>query len=84
MFSQQLVNGITLGSTYALIAIGYTLVLGDIVELNLAHGELFMVGTFAGIGMAAAGAPVVKRRRGISVRGPGRGCDRAYALPSAA
>ncbi|MCC7327623.1 MAG: branched-chain amino acid ABC transporter permease [Burkholderiales bacterium] len=59
MFSQQLVNGITLGSTYALIAIGYTLVLGVLKKLNLAHGELFMVGTFAGIGMAAAGAPIV-------------------------
>lgn len=58
MFEQQLVNGITLGSTYALIAIGYTLVLGVLNKLNIAHGELFMVGAFAGIASAIAGMPL--------------------------
>ncbi|MCC6213189.1 MAG: branched-chain amino acid ABC transporter permease [Burkholderiales bacterium] len=58
MFGQQLVNGITLGSTYALIAIGYTLVLGVLNKLNIAHGELFMAGAFAAIALAAAGAPL--------------------------
>ncbi|MCZ7564070.1 MAG: branched-chain amino acid ABC transporter permease [Burkholderiales bacterium] len=58
MLGQQLVNGITLGSTYALIAIGYTLVLGVLKKLNIAHGELFMVGAFAGIALAALGAPL--------------------------
>lgn len=58
MLGQQLVNGITLGSTYALIAIGYTLVLGVLNKLNIAHGELFMVGAFTGIAAAQAGAPL--------------------------
>lgn len=58
MLEQQLVNGITLGSTYALIAIGYTLVLGVLNKLNIAHGELFMVGAFTGIAAAQAGAPL--------------------------
>jgi branched-chain amino acid transport system permease protein len=59
VFAQQIVNGITLGSTYALIAIGYTLVLGVLNKLNIAHGELFMVGAFTGIAAAQAGAPLV-------------------------
>jgi branched-chain amino acid transport system permease protein len=58
MLAQQIVNGITLGSTYALIAIGYTLVLGVLKKLNIAHGELFMAGAFAGIGAAHLGAPL--------------------------
>ena len=58
MLEQQLINGITLGSTYALIAIGYTLVLGVLNKLNIAHGELFMVGAFTGIAVAQAGAPL--------------------------
>ena len=56
MFEQQIVNGITLGSTYALVAIGYTLVLGVLNKLNIAHGELFMVGAFTGIAVARLGA----------------------------
>lgn len=59
MFEQQIVNGVTLGSTYALIAIGYTLVLGVLNKLNIAHGELFMAGAFAGIASAALGMPLV-------------------------
>ena len=58
MLAQQIVNGITLGSTYALIAIGYTLVLGVLNKLNIAHGELFMVGAFTGIAVARMGAPL--------------------------
>lgn len=58
MLAQQIVNGVTLGSTYALIAIGYTLVLGVLNKLNIAHGELFMAGAFAGIASAAAGMPL--------------------------
>ena len=58
MLEQQLINGITLGSTYALIAIGYTLVLGVLNKLNIAHGELFMVGAFTGIAAAQVGAPL--------------------------
>jgi len=45
-FVQQLVNGLTLGSIYGLIAIGYTMVYGIIGMINFAHGDIFMVGSF--------------------------------------
>jgi len=45
-FTQQLINGITLGSIYGLIAIGYTMVYGIIGMINFAHGEIFMIGAF--------------------------------------
>ena len=45
-FTQQLINGITLGAIYGLIAIGYTLVYGIIGMINFAHGEIFMIGSF--------------------------------------
>ncbi len=48
MFLEQLVNGITLGSTYALIALGYTMVYGIVQLINFAHGEIYMFGAFAG------------------------------------
>jgi branched-chain amino acid transport system permease protein len=45
-FVQQLINGITLGSIYGLIAIGYSMVYGIIGMINFAHGDVFMVGAF--------------------------------------
>ena len=45
-FTQQLINGVTLGSIYGLIAIGYTMVYGIIGMINFAHGEIYMVGAF--------------------------------------
>jgi branched-chain amino acid transport system permease protein len=45
---QQLVNGISLGSIYALIALGYTMVYGIVKLINFAHGDIFMVGAFIG------------------------------------
>lgn len=45
---QQLVNGISLGSIYALIALGYTMVYGIVKLINFAHGDVFMVGAFVG------------------------------------
>jgi branched-chain amino acid transport system permease protein len=47
-FGQQLVNGITLGGVYALIALGYTLVYGVLQILNFAHGDVYMIGSFIG------------------------------------
>jgi branched-chain amino acid transport system permease protein len=44
----QVVNGLTIGSIYALIALGYTLVYGILFMINFAHGEIFMFGSFAG------------------------------------
>jgi branched-chain amino acid transport system permease protein len=46
-YLQQLVNGLTVGSTYALIAIGYTMVYGIIGMINFAHGEVYMIGSYA-------------------------------------
>jgi branched-chain amino acid transport system permease protein len=46
VFIQQLINGITLGSIYGLIAIGYTMVFGIIGMVNFAHGDVFMVSVF--------------------------------------
>ena len=43
---QQIVNGFSLGSMYALIAIGYTLVYGVLRLINFAHGDIMMVGAF--------------------------------------
>lgn len=47
-FIQQLINGLALGSVYALIAIGYTMVYGIIRLINFAHGDIYMVGAFIG------------------------------------
>ncbi|MFZ5943885.1 MAG: branched-chain amino acid ABC transporter permease [Bacillota bacterium] len=45
----QLINGIALGSTYALIALGYTMVYGIIMLINFAHGDIYMAGAFVGL-----------------------------------
>src|SRR5436305_10512631 len=50
-FIQYTVDALTLGSVYALIALGYTLVYGVLKLLNFAHGDVFMVGTFIGYGV---------------------------------
>ncbi|MEM3484435.1 MAG: branched-chain amino acid ABC transporter permease [Candidatus Methanomethyliaceae archaeon] len=54
MFLQQLINGFVLGSTYALVAIGYNLVLGLLNKINLAHGDIFMIGAFIGLTLVRA------------------------------
>lgn len=51
-FPQQLINGISLGSIYALIALGYTMVYGVLRLINFAHGDVYMLGAFAGFYMA--------------------------------
>lgn len=63
---QQLINGLTIGSTYALIAIGYTMVYGIIGMINFAHGEIYMIGSYvtfiviAGLlGMGLVSLPIV-------------------------
>ncbi|MBI3710080.1 MAG: branched-chain amino acid ABC transporter permease LivH [Proteobacteria bacterium] len=48
-FVQQLINGLTLGAVYGLIAIGYTMVYGIIGMINFAHGDIFMIGGFVSI-----------------------------------
>ena len=95
VFVQQLINGLTLGSIYGLIAIGYTMVFGIIGMVNFAHGDVFMVSSFiALIGFLIltrlarhlvdrAGVP--DRARGLdgAHRALGLG-DRARGLPTAA
>jgi branched-chain amino acid transport system permease protein len=53
-FFQQLVNGLSVGSIYALIALGYTMVYGVLKLINFAHSEIFMVGAYAGFFAAMA------------------------------
>jgi branched-chain amino acid transport system permease protein len=48
-FLQQLINGLTLGAIYGLIAIGYTMVYGIIGMINFAHGEIYMIGAFIAV-----------------------------------
>ena len=49
MFLQQLINGLTLGAVYALVALGYTMVYGILELINFAHGEIYMIGAYLGI-----------------------------------
>ena len=49
MFLQQLINGLTLGAVYALIALGYTMVYGILELINFAHGEIYMLGAYISI-----------------------------------
>jgi len=45
---QQLINGVILGSVYALLALGYTMVYGIIKLINFAHGDVYMLGAYFG------------------------------------
>ncbi len=56
---QQIINGVSLGSIYALIALGYTMVYGVLRFINFAHGDVFMVGAFVGYYAAPRIAPLV-------------------------
>jgi branched-chain amino acid transport system permease protein len=69
-FLRQLANGIILGSAYSLVAIGLTLVFGVLRVINLAQGELFMVGAFAGLFALQAGLGLpVALLAGLAVAG---------------
>ena len=58
MLAQQLVNGLTLGAVYTLIALSFSLVMGILGILNLAIAELFMIGGYLGFTLIAAGMPI--------------------------
>ena len=51
-FIQQVINGLSLGSIYALIALGYTMIYGILRFINFAHGDVFMVGAYSGYYLA--------------------------------
>ena len=61
-FLQQILNGLVLGSVYALVALGYTMVYGILGLINFAHGEVVMVGAMVALAvikpLAAAGVPL--------------------------
>lgn len=57
-FLQYLVNGLSQGSIYALIALGYTMVYGILKLINFAHGEFYMIGSFTGYFLIKAGVPI--------------------------
>ena len=59
-FGQQIINGLMLGASYAMVAIGYTLIFGVLRLLHFAHGEVFMLGAFIGLNivLAFAGANI--------------------------
>ncbi len=59
MLLQQLVNGLMLGSSYALIGVAFSLILGVFDMLNIAIGEVFMLGAFFGLVLVRAGLPFV-------------------------
>ena len=66
-FIQLTLNGLTLGSVYALIALGYSLVYGILKLLNFAHGDVFMVGSFIGFGvLQLLGGSDGSRRPGLA------------------
>jgi branched-chain amino acid transport system permease protein len=96
MLTQQLINGLTLGLLYALIAVGYTMVYGVIGLINFAHGEVFMLGAFlcvSGLGfglplaVAAAGSVAACAAIGVAIDAvayrPLRGAPRLAALITA-
>jgi branched-chain amino acid transport system permease protein len=59
MFWQQIFNGLTVGSTYSLIALGYTLIFGVLRIINMAHGQIFIFGSLVGLGLAVnSGMPI--------------------------
>jgi branched-chain amino acid transport system permease protein len=71
-FLQQLINGLALGSILALIALGYTMVYGILRFINFAHGDIFMLGAFAGFYLApkiAAVLPTPSIWAGLAVMG---------------
>src|ERR1700712_741078 len=60
-FFQHIVNGLSLGAIYALIALGYTMVYGVLRLINFAHGDVFMLGAYAGL-FAATGLGLAGRQ----------------------
>lgn len=57
-FIQQLINGLHVGSIYALIALGYTMVYGIIQLINFAHGDILMIGAFSAYFLIGSGIPI--------------------------
>ncbi len=71
LFLQQLINGIQIGSVYALIAVGYTMVYGVLRFINFAHGDVYMLGAYFGLfavtGLLANQTPLVQGLAGLLI-----------------
>jgi len=65
MFFEQLINGLTIGSFYALVAMGYTMVYGVMKLINFAHGDLFTLGAYVGYTILVIGAGWVSATFGV-------------------
>ena len=78
IFLQQLINGLTLGAIYGLIAIGYTMVYGIIGMINFAHGDVYMIGAFIALIVFLLLAQVVGMPR---CRSPSSGPGRRHGAP---
>ena len=57
IFLQQVINGVTLGSVYAIVALGYTMVYGIIQLINFAHGEVVMIGAMVAFSAISRSPP---------------------------
>ena len=69
-FLQQLINGVSLGAIYALIALGYTMIYGVLRFINFAHGDVFMVGSYVGYFAATQWVPSFFPGRKLGIDGP--------------
>ena len=58
-FLSQLVNGLALGSMYAMIAVGYSMVYSLLYQVNFAHGDLYVFGTFIALSFMTSNLPVL-------------------------
>ena len=73
---QQIANGLILGSFYALVALGYSMVYGIIKLLNFAHGDVYMMGAFVGFLALALDLALARRRLARHRTGDGVQHDR--------
>ena len=71
IFSQQLINGLVLGSIYALVALGYTLVYGILELINFAHGEITMMGAMVALAVIGAMLGSASPLPGVLIAGTG-------------
>lgn len=65
IFTQQLINGLTIGMIYALIALGYTMVYGVIQLINFSHGEIFMAGAYLGLSVFVILSQILKLKSSL-------------------
>src|SRR3979411_1742614 len=63
---QQIINGLTVGAIYALIALGYTMVYGILKLINFAHGDVFMLGSFTGFYAGTWAASRIRNPSGVT------------------